>query len=160
VTGGQTADGGQTLKINEKPLLPLAGQPVAVTGTVAGATNTTTTATSANTDVTNVNASPFPEVDTFALARLKVPPARKKLRVVSVNELSDPAEEAGNLADNNGTSEKNNKQYKGYVRSHTGYAGATFFRFFPARNPVIPNTTALADNPNYQLLKIKLSPKN
>ena len=96
----------------------------------------------------------------ITLAKLAIPPAKKKLRVVSINELSDPEPEAGMLATNSPNNEKNSKSSVGYTHKHAEFGGTPFFRLIRPRDPALPNTMAATESTHYQLIKIKLSPQN
>jgi hypothetical protein len=117
-----------------------------------------------------VTANNLPAADTLTIAALIVPPAKKKLRVVHINELSESGEQ-NNLAMNPESHPptqgivawantpviqrpiRNNQIFTGNPRKH-------FLHFGRPKEQAEPWSTASTDNIRSELIKIKISPQN
>ncbi|HMH23037.1 MAG TPA: hypothetical protein VK563_14735 [Puia sp.] len=111
-----------------------------------------------------------PVEETKTVAGVIVPPVRKKLRVVHINELSDAGEQNNVAMDPGGHSGNQGivawtntpiiQRPAGNNRIFTGSTKKHFLHFGRPRDQVDPYSTASTDNTPSELIKIKLSPQN
>ncbi|HZE83138.1 MAG TPA: hypothetical protein VE035_02470 [Puia sp.] len=101
--------------------------------------------------------------DDLVLGMVIIPPAKKKLRVVHINELDPTGDTSEPGKSNTGVSWAAIPYIQRPVRNvpiFMGNTGKHFFHFGRPKAQVEPSATAATDNIPPELIKIKLSPQN